>query len=427
MFGIINAILWAVATALIIVSGIYFSKILNSPQFKIIKIFKSLRASTYKGITPIKTLFLTLAGRIGVGSIAGVALAIYIGGPGTIFWMWVIALISAVLAYAETLMAIKYRTSVNGENIGGPFYYIKYGLNKKVLASIYAIIIIFAYLLGFIPIQANTITKAITNMENINYIFIGLIMAFVTYKIINGGIKKIMKVTDKIVPIMTILYVIMVFYVLFNHLAIFKDMIFLIINSAFELKPFFSGFLVTIIIGIERGIFSNESGLGLGAIATSASSAKTPAINGYIQVLGVYITTIIICTATAFMILLFNYSALDITNPNGIEITGEAFNYHFGSMGQILLIIIIILFAFSTILTGHYYCESAIKFFDDKKDVSFLILATPISVFIGAVTSPTIIWNIIDILVAILAFINIYSLLKLKDEILVYHQKYDNL
>ena len=427
MVEIINAVLWAGATALIITSGIYFSKILKSPQFKFKKIFKSLLVSNHKGVTPIKTLFLTLAGRIGVGSIAGVALAIYIGGPGTIFWMWVIALVSAVLAYCETLMAVKYKVNINGENIGGPFYYIKKGLNKKTLAGIYAVIIIFAYLFGFIPIQANTITKSIAGIDNINYIFIGIVIAIITYKIIKDGIKKIMKVTDKIVPIMTILYVAMVFFVLFNHTSACKNMILLIINSAFEIKPFFSGFLLTIIIGIERGIFSNESGLGIGAIATSAASTKTPTISGYIQVLGVYITTIVICTATAFMILLFNYSSLDIANPNGIEITSAVFNYHFGNMGQILLIIIIILFAFSTILTGHYYCESAIKFFNEKRDVSFLKLATPISVFIGAVTSPTIIWNIIDILVAILAFINIYSLLKLKEEILLYHQKYDKI
>lgn len=427
MVEIINAVLWACATILIVLSGAYFSKILKFPQFKIKKIFKSLLKSNHKGVTPVKTLFLTLAGRIGVGSIAGVALAIYIGGPGTIFWMWVIALISAVLAYCETLMAIKYKVNVNGHNIGGPFYYIKKGLNKKNLAFLYAFIIVFAYLFGFIPIQANTITKSITEIDNINFIFIGLVMAFITYKIIKDGITKIIKVTDKIVPIMTILYVIMVFYVLFNHISSFKDMLLLIINSAFTIKPFFSGFLLTIIIGIERGIFSNESGLGIGAIATSASEEKTPTISGYIQVLGVYITTIIICTATAFIILLFNYSSLDILNPNGIEITSAAFNYHFGSMGQILLVIIIILFAFSTILTGHYYCETALRFLSKKIDASFLKLVTPISVFIGAVTSPIVIWNIIDILVAVLAFINIYSLLKLKEEILLYHQKYDKI
>ena len=256
-------------------------------------------------------------------------------------------------------------------------------------------------------------------------IFLGLVLAFIVYYIIKGGLTKIIKVTDKIVPIMTLLYVVMVLFVLFNHLNLFKDMMLLIINSAFELKPFFSGFLLTIIIGIERGIFSNESGLGIGAIATGASSETNPTISGYIQVLGVYITTIIICTATAFMILLFDYSSINLTSPNGIEITSAAFNFHFGSFGQILLIISILLFAFSTVLTGYYYCEVALRFLNEKLDISFLKIATPISVFIGAVTSPTIIWNVIDILVAILAFINIYTLIKLRREILIYHKKYD--
>ncbi len=425
MIEIINAIVWAVATSLIVLSGIYFSNKLHYPQFKFKKIFKSLFKSNHTGITPVKTLFLTLAGRIGVGSIAGVALAIYIGGPGTIFWMWVIALISASLAYAETLMASKYKKIVKGHNIGGPFYYIKNGLKNKKLAVTYAIIIIIAYLFGFIPIQANTITASVAETSEINYIFLGFVLAFIIYYIIKGGLNKIIKVTDKIVPIMTILYVILVFIVLFNHLNLFKDMLLLIINSAFNLKPFFSGFILTIIIGIERGIFSNESGLGIGAIATGASSETNPTISGYIQVLGVYITTIIICTATAFMVLLFDYSNINLVNPNGIEITSRAFDFHFGSLGRLLLIISILLFAFSTVLTGYYYCEAALRFLNEKMDISFLKLITPISVFIGAVTSPTIIWNIVDILVAILAFINIYTLLKLRNEIIIYHQTYD--
>lgn len=423
MLEIINAVLWAVATALINLSGIYFGRKLSFPQFNFKKIFKSLLKSNHKGVTPIKTLFLTLAGRIGVGSIAGVALAIYVGGPGTIFWMWIIALISAVLAYCETLMAIKYKRVINNQNIGGPFYYIKDGVKNKYLAVLYAFIIIVAYLFGFIPIQANTITKSIGS--NNNYIFIGLVLAFITYKIIKGGISKIIKVTDKIVPVMTLFYVGLVLYVIFTNLNSFVDIFLLIINDAFKLKPFFTGFLLTIIIGIERGIFSNESGLGIGAIATSASSESSGVKIGYIQVLGVYITTIVICTATAFMILMFNYSTLNIASPNGIEVTKAAFNFHFGSLGSMFLVICILMFAFSTILTGFYYCQSSLSFLKDKADLYMITVLTPISVFIGSVTSPTIIWNLIDILVAVLTFINIYALLCLKNEIIEYHRQYD--
>lgn len=425
MLEILKAIMWATVTILIVFSGMYFGKKLKYPQFNLKKIFKSLINSQHEGVNPIKTLFLTLAGRIGVGSIAGVALAIYVGGPGTIFWMWVIALISSVLAYCETLMALKYKTTVNGQNTGGPFYYIKNGINKKKLAIIYAIIIVIAYLFGFIPIQANTIAKSVENSIGINSIFLGLLLALIVYKIISGGINKIIKATNKIVPAMTIIYISMVIYVIIINIDDFKSIILLIVNSAFELKPFFSGFLLSLIIGIERGIFSNESGLGLGAIATSAVEEENPTTSGYVQVLGVYITTIIICTATAIMILLFNYNSMSLQNPNGIEITAEAFKYHFGSFGKILLIVNVMFFAFSTILTGYYYCQSALTFLNNKIDIYFLIVATPISVFIGTISSPKLIWNVIDLLVAILAFINIFSLMKLKDEISQYHQKYN--
>lgn len=424
----INSCMWAIATAIMIFGGVYFSIILCFPQFKILKIFKSLKnKENTNGISPIKTLFLTLAGRIGVGSIAGVALAIYLGGPGSIFWMWVIALISGSLAYAETMLAIKYKVrKENNEYEGGPSYYIKNGLKKRKLAFLYSIIVVIAYLIGFIPIQTNTITKSVDSFINIDHIWIGIPIALISLIIIFGGIKKISNATSKIVPFMTILYVILALISVFTNLdampRIFSD----IITSAFSLKPFFSGFLVTVLIGIQRGIFSNESGIGLGAIAASASNSENGSKSGYIQVLGVYITTIVICSATAFMILTSGYN-LDIANPNGIELTTYAFKYHFGIFGNILLLICILLFSFSTILTGYYYCESNLSFMLKKYSKNILKILTATSVFLGSIISPTTIWRAIDIMVAVLAIINIYVLYKLSEEIKQYHQKYDRI
>ena len=423
----INAVLWAIVTALIIMFGVYFSKKLTFPQFNLKKIIKSLKSTNHQGISPIKTLCLTLAGRIGVGSIAGVALAIYIGGPGTIFWMWVIALISGVLAYTETLLAIKYKETSNGESLGGPSHYIKNGLKNKHLAIIYSLIVIFAYLSGFIPIQSNTIVKSMDMLFTSNHLLIGVILAILSFVIISGGIKKITKVTDKLVPFMTILYIGMALFVIIANFENFPEVIKLIVTSAFNLKPFLSGFLVTMLIGVQRGIFSNESGIGLGAIAASSSNSDNGNKSGYIQVLGIYITTILICTATAFMILIFDYKDVFIDNPNGIELTNLAFNYHFGNIGNVLLVLCILLFSFSTILTGYYYCESSLKFLSKKINISFLKVIVPLSVLSGTITSPSILWQIVDILVAILAIINIYTMYKLKEEIVKYHQKYDRI
>lgn len=421
----IKDIMWAVVTVLIIITGIKFSIKLHFPQLKINKIIKSLKNTDKKGISPVKTLFLTLAGRIGVGSIAGVALAIYIGGPGTIFWMWVIAIISGVLAYTETLLSIKYKDIKN--NIGGPSHYIKKGLNKKTLAIIYSSIVIIAYLIGFIPIQSNTIVKSIDMIEQVSHITIGIILAIISFIVIKGGINKISKVTDKLVPLMTILYISMALFVVITNIEKFPQIINQIITEAFNLKPFFSGFIVVVLIGVQRAIFSNESGIGLGGIAASASNSTDGTKSGYIQVLGIYITTIVICTATAFMILIFDYQNVVINNPNGIELTSMAFNHHFGSIGNILLVLCILLFSFSTILTGYYYCESSLKFISTKIRISTIKILTPLSVLLGTITSPTTIWASVDILVAILAIINIYAMVKLKDEIITYHNKKEKL
>lgn len=425
MLETIKSIMWAIVTALILLSGLYFSKELHFPQLKINKIFKSLKGNNNKGITPIKTLFLTLAGRIGVGSIAGVALAIYLGGPGTIFWMWVVAIISGALAYIETMLAIKYKDKK--QNIGGPSYYIKKGLKNKPLAIIYSLIIIVSYLIGFIPIQSNTVAKSIDMINPTNHLIIGLIIAFISFVIIKGGINKISKVTSKLVPFMTLIYISMALFVIIINIEKFPQVLSQIIQEAFQIKPFLTSFIPVILIGVQRAIFSNESGIGLGAIAASASNSINGSKSGYIQVLGVYITTILICTATAFMILIFDYKSVTLTNPNGIELTSLAFNYHFGSLGTILLVACILMFSFSTVLTGYYYCQSSLKFLSKNINTKCLLIITPLSVVLGAITSPTTIWTLVDILVAILAIINIYSIFKLKEEIMLYYKKYDRI
>ena len=425
MLETIKSIMWAIVTALILFSGLYFSKKLHFPQLKINKIFKSLKGNNNKGITPIKTLFLTLAGRIGVGSIAGVALAIYLGGPGTIFWMWVVAIISGALAYIETMLAIKYKDKK--QNIGGPSYYIKKGLKNKPLAIIYSLIIIVSYLIGFIPIQSNTVAKSIDMINPTNHLIIGLIIAFISFVIIKDGINKISKVTSKLVPFMTLIYISMALFVIIINIEKFPQVLSQIIQEAFQIKPFLTSFIPVILIGVQRAIFSNESGIGLGAIAASASNSINGSKSGYIQVLGVYITTILICTATAFMILIFDYKSVTLTNPNGIELTSIAFNYHFGSLGTILLVACILMFSFSTVLTGYYYCQSSLKFLSKNINTKCLLIITPLSVVLGAITSPTTIWTLVDILVAILAIINIYSIFKLKEEIMLYYKKYDRI
>lgn len=423
MIIIINKLLWAVASALIIISGIYFSLKLNFIQLHVKKILSStFKNNQYSnGLSPFSTLMLTLAGKIGVGSIAGVALAIYIGGPGTIFWMWLIALISSSNTFVETYIGIIYKEKDENDIYkGGPSYYIKNGLNKKKLAIFCSILIIICYLIGFIPIQANTITKSVNEIIYINPIIIGIILCSFAAMIIFGGIKQISQVSNKIVPIMTLLYLLVACLIVIKNINMMPTILLNILKSAFNIKPFFTGFMTTLVIGIQRGIFANESGLGTGSIASSTTSDNNPIKAGYVQMLGIYITTLLICTSTVFIIMTANYNSINFVDVNGIEITQYAFKYHLGNFGNILIFISILLFAFSTILTGYYYIESNLKFFKPNithKQLIIIKITTLIFLFIGCIISSKQLWNIVDCLIALLAIINIYSLLKLRNKI----------
>ena len=419
----INDKLWILVTILIFFTGLYFTIKLKGVQFNFKKMFQEItkKETTKDGISSFKTLMLSLAGRIGVGSISGVALAIYLGGPGTIFWIWVISIFSATLAYGETYLGVKYKEK-DEKNVyrGGPAYYIKKGLNKKVLGAIYSIMIIICYGIAFVCIQSNTISKAVTGLTNINPIIIGIILSIITFLIIFGGIKKIASATSKIVPLMSLLYIGLSLYVLASNISLIPNIFKTIIDGAFNFTSFSAGFLVTLLTGVQRGIFSNEAGLGTGSIAASSGNNNDPVSGGYIQMLGIYITSFLICTSTAIIILTSNYNLLNIIDPNGIEIATSSFSYHLGSFGNIFLAISIFLFAFSTILSGYYYGESSLKYFFIKinpKYILYLKIMTIIVIFLGSILSSTIIWEFTDVTVSFLAFINIYAMIKLRKEI----------
>lgn len=423
MLDFFNRILWAVATVFIVVSSIYFSFRLKGIQFHFKEMFHNLfhKQENQKGIGSFQVLMMTLAGRIGVGSIAGIALAIYIGGVGSIFWIWIMAILSAVLAYAETVLGMIYKKKDSGDIYkGGPAYYLTYGLEKKRLGTIYAILILVCYIGGFLGIQSNTITKSIQEIKPVNSYMIGIVIVVVTSLIIFGGVKKIAAATGKIVPIMTLAYLVFALYIMVSNYQLLPSILRQIMKEAFQFKPFISGFLTSFIVGIQRGIFSNEAGLGTGSIAASTSNSDSPTSQGYIQILGIYITSLLICTATAMIILTSNYDSTMFTDVNGIEITQSAFQYHLGSVGNTFIFISILLFAFSTILTGYYYGESSLKYFTDHVQPFYLIflkILTLIVVYLGCIMSPTILWKIVDILVALLAIINIYALYGLREDI----------
>lgn len=409
---LLNKFFLAIATALIVLLGIYFTWKLKGIQFNIPAIIQSFKhkKGDSKGISPVSSLMMVLAGRIGVGSIAGVALAIYIGGVGSIFWMWVIALIAASSTFIETVLGIKYKEHDEG-NIykGGPSYYMKNGLGLKKLGALYAIIVLIAYIGGFLGIQSNTIVKSFDSIVSVPTIVIATIICLFTAVVIFGGVSKIVNVTNKLVPTMTILYVGIALIIVLKNFSLFPTVLLSIFKEAFHLESFFSAFLPTMIVGIQRGIFSNEAGLGTGSLASSTTSDTDAVRNGFIQVVGIYITTLLICTSTAFVILTSNYNTINFHDINGIEITQYAFTYHLGNLGNYIVFGSIILFSFSTILTGYYYGESCLKYFFHNLHPRLLFLlkmSAILVIFLGCFLSPTILWNLVDIFVAFLAIIN---------------------
>ena len=415
---LLNRILWYIATILLVSSGIYFTIKLNFVQFRVTKIIKNIfKKEKEKGIKSYETLMMVLAGRIGVGSIAGVALAIHLGGIGSIFWMWIIAFISASTSFVETVLGILYKEKDGSFYRGGPSYYIKNGLNKKILGGVYAIMILLSYVGGFLSIQSNTITKSINQITYISPILVGIIISIITFIIIFGGLKRIAYISSKIVPFMMIGYILIALYCCLSNINLIPNIFINIIKSAFNLKSFFFSFLPTLIVGIQRGIFSNEAGLGTGAIASSTIDSNDYIKQGYIQMIGVYITTLLICTSTALIILTSDYTTLNLKDINGIEITQYAFTYHLGNVGNYLVFISIILFSFTTILTGYYDGESCLKYFiKNIKNIHLIILKilTIIVLFIGCLIKASSIWLFVDILVACEAIINIYALIKLR-------------
>ncbi len=426
---ILNNLLWSVATVLLTISGIYFAFKLKFLHLNVKAIYYNLfkKKKDNKGISPFASLMVSLGGCIGVGSLAGIALAIYKGGVGTIFWIWLSCLIMAPNSLVENLLAVIYQKKKGEEYEGGPSYYIRDGLGYKKLAMVFAFIVAFSYIVGFLTIQSNTIAVSFANFFDVPKILVGVVIAVLSFIIIHNGLKGIATFSSIFVPLMGLLYFGVSLFIIFKNINLMPNLFSSIIHEAFNFKALGFGMLSVILIGIQRGIFSNEAGVGTASIASGSSGAKSPVSQGLIQTMGVYITTFIICTGTALIILTSNYDPHMYLDVNGIEITQNALYYHLGNLGTVVLYFCIIAFSFSTIVSGYYYGEVNMKFLFKKmnnKHIFLLKVATCILLAVGAAISPNLLWNFVDILVAVLAIINVYAMLSLRHDVLLEYQTY---
>ena len=394
--SLISSILWFVTTLMIIFTGIYLSFYLKFPQLKVSNFVNLFRKNDNNSI---KLLNLSLAGKIGVGSISGIAIAIIVGGKGALLWVWLSSIVLSIITYSETILGIKY---------GSPKEYMRNQLKNKKLSNIYSILIIIIYLVAFILIQSNTIIISFESTFNVDKIFIIVFLLLIIFLSINKDVNRISNIVSLIVPVMGFIYIIIGFIVIINHSNVIPSILADILRDSFSFKSIST---IPIIIGFERAIFCNEAGMGTTSMIASLSKNKDYKVDTAIQVLGTYFISLVVCTISAFIILTTNYELFDINNINGIEIVTYAFYYHFDNIGPIILSLITFLFAYSTIITSYYYGKINLK----RDTLSKFIVI--IMVLVSTIIEPNHIWQFIDILISLVTIINLVSIFKLRKKL----------
>ena len=418
---LVNDFIWTyVLIAMLIVIGLYFTFKTKFVQFSNIKeMFKLLGEGTSskdkaKGqVSSFQAFCIGTASRVGTGNLAGVASAIAIGGPGAVFWMWLIALIGSASAFIESTLAQIYKVK-DGDNFrGGPAYYMEKGLKKRWMGIAFSVLIIICFGFAFNSVQSNTITAAFNSTFNANKLIIGIILTVLTSIIIFGGVNRIAKISSILVPIMAVAYIVIALFIIimnFNQIpSLFKT----IFENAFGIKQVVGGGIgAALLQGIKRGLFSNEAGMGSAPNAAATATVSHPAKQGLIQTLGVFTDTLIICTSTAFIILLSG-APLD-GSVKGIELTQMALVSQVGSWGGIFISICILLFAFSSIIGNYYYGETNIQFITENKVVlyGYRILVAAMVLF-GSIASMDLVWNIADVFMGLMAILNLIAIVLL--------------
>lgn len=382
-------------------------------MFRVILDKRTISAAGKKGTSSFQAFAISAASRVGTGNMAGVAAAIASGGPGAVFWMWAIALVGAASGFVESTLAQVYKVPHENQYRGGPAYYMEKGLKSRWLAVVFAITITFTYGLVFNSVQSNTISLAFENQFAIDKNIIAIILFVFTAVVIFGGLKSIANVSQVIVPVMAILYLVLSIYILIANITAIPDMFAFIFSNAFGIREVAGGgFGAAISWGIKRGLFSNEAGMGSAPNAAATAEVTHPAKQGLIQALGVFFDTILICSATAFVII--TAGGFEGSKADGIQLTQNAFAFHFGDWAGGFIAVAILLFAYSSILGNYYYGETNITYIRDSKIGLFLYrIGALVMVAFGAIASFDFVWSLADLTMAIMALINLYAIARL--------------
>lgn len=427
LINLMNDLLWgSILVYLLVGVGIYFTVRLGFIQFRhfghMFSVLRNSRKADSAGISSFQALCTSLAARVGTGNMAGVAVALTAGGPGAIFWMWLIAMLGMATSFAESTLAQLYKTRDNDGNYrGGPAYYMEKGLGMRWMGVLFSIFLIIAFGLVFNAVQANAIASAMNTAFDLERSYVGVGIVIISAFVIFGGIRKIARTAEIIVPIMALAYLAIAMYVMFTNIEKVPEVLALIFKSAFGLQEAAAGGLgyaiaQAMINGIKRGLFSNEAGMGSApnAAASATPYPPHPASQGYVQMLGVFMDTIVICSATVAIILMSG-EYVPHGEVTGIELTQRALTAQVGEWGGIFVAVAIFFFAFTSIIANYSYAGNRHIFLEhnNKKGlVLFRIVVLGMVMFGSLATLPTV-WALADVSMGLMAIVNLVAIILL--------------
>lgn len=409
----VNNIMWNknLLVVILVVSGIIFTVKTKGVQFRLfghmISLITEKTKKNREGISSFQAFCISTASRVGVGNLAGVVAAVSVGGPGSVFWMWIVALLSSATAFVESTIALIYREKdPQGGYRGGAPYFLTKGLNKRWLGVLFVIFALICWA-GVFQIISNSVTESFNTAFGINTKTTSIVIVVLAAAVLFGRRDKIVKVLDKMVPAMAAIYLIVVIFIIVKNITLIPATLKDIFEHAFGIKQFLGGTFGTVVMqGVKRGLFSNEAGSGSAPCAAAAADIDHPVKQGLVQALGVFVDTILICSATAFVILL---SRGDIPEGlGGMTLLQESFRYQVGNWGVIFTAVILFLFSFSTILGISFYAKPNLAFLYDKPwlQEAFKVF-TLVMLFVGGVRQNFLVWNLADLGLGLMTIVNL--------------------
>lgn len=418
IINLLNDLLWTyILIAMLLGCAVWFTWKTRFVQFRMIKEMVRLLgdsggkgAAGEKHISSFQAFAISIASRVGTGNLAGVATAIAVGGPGAVFWMWVIALLGASSAFVESTLAQLYKVKGKDSFIGGPAYYMKKGLKQPWMGALFAVLITITFGFAFNSVQSNTLCAAFEGAFGWDHVIMGSILTVLTVAIIFGGVQRIAKVSSIIVPVMALGYIGLALVIVLINIRHLPGVLELIVGHAFGWEQALGGGVgMALMQGIKRGLFSNEAGMGSAPNVAATAHVSHPVKQGLIQTLGVFTDTLIICTCTAFIIL-FSGAPLD-GSANGVQLTQQALSNEIGSIGGIFVAVALFFFAFSSILGNYYYGEANVRYLTRRRWIlnTYRVLAGCMVMF-GALATLDLAWSLADITMGLMALCNLIAI-----------------